>query len=135
LSAAGCAWRLIYLQEPGRFRAPRDRWEQAALAPREVSERLFPASCPYRVLLTHMRPEVARGHLWPILGDGPRNAVLGYRNRGGTLDEAGMLFANSASWAHVLQAVGGLLNRPLGDFLAADEAAAVQGRGDPRCLR
>ena len=135
LSAAGCAWRLIYLQEPGRFRAPRDRWEQAALAPREVSERLFPASCPYRVLLTHMRPEVARGHLWPILGDGPRNAVLGYRNRGGTLDEAGMLFANSASWAHVLQAVSGLLNRPLGDFLAADEAAAVQGRGDPRCLR
>ena len=100
-----------------------------------MSERLFPASCPYRVLLTHMRPEVARGHLWPILGDGPRNAVLGYRNRGGTLDEAGMLFANSATWAHVLQAVGGLLNRPLGDFLAADEAAAVQGRGDPRCLR
>ena len=135
LSAAGCAWRLIYLQEPGRFRAPRDRWEQAALAPREVSERLFPASSPYRVLLTHMRPEVARGHLWPILGDGPCNAVLGYRNRGGTLDEAGMLFANSATWAHVLQAVGGLLNRPLGDFLAADEAAAVQGRGDPRCLR
>ena len=135
LSAAGCAWRLIYLQEPGRFRAPRDRWEQAALAPREVSERLFPASSPYRVLLTHMRPEVARGHLWPILGDGPRNAVLGYRNRGGTLDEAGMLFANSATWAHVLQAVGGLLNRPLGDFLAADEAAAVQGNGDPRCLR
>lgn len=135
LSAAGCAWRLIYLQEPGRFRAPRDRWEQAALAPRELSERLFPASSPYRVLLTHMRPEVARGHLWPILGDGPRNAVLGYRNRGGTLDEAGMLFANSATWAHVLQAVGGLLNRPLGDFLAADEAAAVQGRGDPRCLR
>lgn len=135
LSAAGCAWRLIYLQEPGRFRVPRDRWEQAALAPREVSERLFPASCPYRVLLTHMRPEVARGHLWPILGDGPRNAVLGYRNRGGTLDEAGMLFANSATWAHVLQAVGGLLNRPLGDFLAADEAAAVQGKGDPRCLR
>ncbi len=135
LSAAGCAWRLIYLQEPGRFRAPRDRWEQASLAPREVSERLFPASCPYRVLLTHMRPEVARGHLWPILGDGPRNAVLGYRNRGGTLDEAGMLFANSATWAHVLQAVAGLLDRPLGDFLGTDEAAAVQGAGDPRCLR
>ncbi|HUE91331.1 xylulose 5-phosphate 3-epimerase [Pseudomonas sp.] len=135
LSAAGCAWRLIYLQEPGRFRAPRDRWEQATLAPSELSERLFPASCPYRVLLTHMRPEVARGHLWSILGDGPRNAVLGYRNRGGTLDEAGMLFANSATWAHVLQAVGGLLNRPLGDFLDADEASAVQGNGDPRCLR
>jgi phosphoketolase len=135
LSAAGCAWRLIYLQEPGRFRAPRDRWEQASVAPREVSERLFPASCPYRVLLTHMRPEVARGHLWPILGDGPRNAVLGYRNRGGTLDEAGMLFANSATWAHVLQAVAGLLDRPLGDFLGTDEAAAVQGTGDPRSLR
>jgi phosphoketolase len=105
------------------------------VAAASVVERLFPNEWRQRLLLTHMRAEVARGHLWPILGDGPRNAVLGYRNRGGTLDEAGMLFANSATWAHVLQAVAGLLDRPLGDFLGTDEAAAVQGTGDPRCLR
>jgi phosphoketolase len=135
LSNAGCAWRLIYLQEPGRFREPRDHWEEAGVADVEQIERIFPAAYSRRVLLTHMRPEVARGHLWPLLGDAGRTRVLGYRNRGGTLDEAGMLFANQASWAHVLQACAALLDKPLGELLNADEQAAVEGRGDPRCLR
>lgn len=135
LSAAGCAWRLVYLQEPGRFRAARDTWEQAVIVDAERVERLFPAASTKRVLLTHMRPEVARGHLWPLLGDARHSRVLGYRNRGGTLDEAGMLFANQASWAHVLEAAAALLERPLGDLLSAEEQAAVQGRGEPHCLR
>jgi phosphoketolase len=135
LSEAGCAWRLIYLQEPGRFREPRDHWEQAAVTNAARVEQIFPAACSRRVLLTHMRPEVARGHLWPLLGDARQTRVLGYRNRGGTLDEAGMLFANQASWAHVLEAAAALLDKPLGELLKAEEQAAVQGRGDPRCLR
>ncbi|OHC28653.1 MAG: xylulose 5-phosphate 3-epimerase [Pseudomonadales bacterium RIFCSPHIGHO2_02_FULL_60_43] len=135
LSAAGCAWRLVYLQEPGRFRAARDTWEQAVIVDAERVERLFPAASIKRVLLTHMRPEVARGHLWPLLGEARHSRVLGYRNRGGTLDEAGMLFANQASWAHVLEAAAALLEKPLGDLLSAEEQAAVQGRGEPHCLR
>lgn len=135
LSAAGCAWRLVYLQEPGRFRVARDAWEQAELVDAERLERLFPTAYSRRVLLTHMRPEVARGHLWPLLGDARYSRVLGYRNRGGTLDEAGMLFANQASWAHVLEAAAVLLEKSLGDFLSTEEQAAVQGRGEPRCLR
>ncbi|WP_339904333.1 xylulose 5-phosphate 3-epimerase [Pseudomonas guineae] len=135
LSEVGCAWRLVYLQEPGRFRQPRDAWEAVGITAAERVEQLFPAAYPVRVLLTHMRPEVARGHAWPLLGDARQNRVLGYRNRGGTLDEAGMLFANQASWAHVLEAVAALLDKPLGELLSADELAAVQGRGDPRCLR
>jgi phosphoketolase len=51
-----------------------------------------------------MRPEVARGHLWPLLPDALNSEVRGYRNRGGTLDEAAMLFANSSTWAHILLA-------------------------------
>ena len=135
LSEAGCAWRLVYLQEPGRFREPRDHWEAAGMTAAERVEQLFPAACSRRVLLTHMRPEVARGHLWPLLGNGGQSRVLGYRNRGGTLDEPGMLFANHASWGHVLEAAAGLLDKPLGELLNADELAAVQGHGDPRCLR
>ena len=135
LSAAGCAWRLVYLQEPGRFRAARDTWEQAVIVDAERVERLFPAASVQRVLLTHMRSEVARGHLWPLLGDARHSRVLGYRNRGGTLDEAGMLFANQASWAHVLEAAAELLEMPLGELLSAEEQAAVQGRGEPHCLR
>ncbi len=135
LSQRAVPWRLIYLQEPGRFRAPRDAHEQQALAGAALRERLFPDAPHKRVLLTHMRPEVARGHLWPILGEARQCRVLGYCNRGGTLDEAGMLFANRATWAHVLEAVAQLLQLPLLKLLKADEAAALAGEGDPRCLR
>lgn len=135
LNEAGVAYRLVYLQEPGRFRAPRDRWEIDALAADGVAERLFPEQMELRVMLTHMRPEVARGHLWPILPDARRSSVLGYRNRGGTLDEAGMQFANRASWANVLAACARLLDVPRTALLKPDEAAAVAGRGDPRILR
>jgi len=135
LSEAGCAWRLLYLQEPGRFRQPRDAWEAVGITSAERVEQLFPAACSQRVWLTHMRAEVARGHAWPLLGGPQQTRVLGYRNRGGTLDEAGMLFANKASWAHVLQAAAELQDKPLDEWLNAEELAAVQGRGDPSCLR
>lgn len=135
LKEADVAYRLVYLQEPGRFRAPRDRWEIDGLAADGVTERLFPERMELRVLLTHMRPEVARGHLWPILPDARRNSVLGYRNRGGTLDAEGMQFANRASWANVLAACARLLDVPRTALLKPDEAAAVAGKGDPRILR
>jgi phosphoketolase len=135
LHAVGQAYRLVYLQEPGRFRAPRDSMEAASMASAALHEQLFPACYQRRILLTHMRPEVARGHLWPILPDGLNSEVLGYRNRGGTLDEAGMLFANSSTWAHILLAAARLLNVPLDSLLSAAQLAAVQGVGDPRVLR
>ncbi|MEE4465622.1 xylulose 5-phosphate 3-epimerase, partial [Azotobacter chroococcum] len=135
LKAAGQAYRLLYLQEPGRFRASRDRWEAAALADGELIARLFPDSHGRRVLLSHMRPEVARGHLWPILPDARRTLALGYRNAGGTLDEAGMLFANRASWAHVLEACATLLEVPVTALLSRKEADILAGHGDPAQLR
>jgi phosphoketolase len=135
LKDADCAYRLIYLQEPGRFRAPRDGWEMEQMAAAEQIEALFPERLERRILLTHMRPEVARGHLWPILPDAHKTAVLGYRNRGGTLDEAGMLFANRACWANVLAACARLLDVPRTALLTLEEAAAVAGRGDPAVLR
>src|SRR5690606_26849974 len=69
LKEAGYGYRLVYLQEPGRFRAPRDEWELEAVADEATVRRLFPDSYERRVMLTHMRPEVARGVLWPILPD------------------------------------------------------------------
>ena len=135
LSTAGISWHLIYLQEPGRFREPRDAWEAQAIAPVALRDSLFPAQYRRRVLLTHMRPEVARGHLWPILGDSRYNRVLGYRNRGGTLDEAGMLFANRATWAHVVQAVAEVLAVAPQRLLQDQELAALAGKGNPECLR
>ena len=135
LRGAGLAYRLVYVQEPGRFRAPRDHWEAQTLASPELIEQLFPPALRCRVLLTHMRAEVARGHLWPLLPEAGSSAVLGYRNVGGTLDEAGMLFANSCSWAHILDACAQLLQVPLSGLLSAAEMTAVKGEGDPRLLR
>ncbi|WP_313023986.1 xylulose 5-phosphate 3-epimerase [Pseudomonas lopnurensis] len=135
LKEAECAYRLVYLQEPGRFRAPRDYWEVEARASDGVAERLFPDQMEMRVLLTHMRPEVARGHLWPILPDARNSSALGYRNRGGTLDEFGMQFANRANWANVLAACARLRNVPRTALLTREEAAAVAGKGDPEVLR
>ena len=130
-----CAYRLVYLQEPGRFRAARDAWEGAAVAAPALIRRLFPESLPQRILLTHMRPEVARGHLWPILPDARNNLVLGYTNQGGTLDEAGMLFANHACWADVLVACARLRDLPLALLLSDDEAAAAARQTSPEALR
>jgi len=135
LAEAGCAYRLVYLQEPGRFRAPRDLLEEAVLADAALRERLFPAALSRRVLLTHMRPEVARGHLWPLLPDAAQSAALGYCNRGGTLDGAGMRFANHACWADVLAACAHLLDLPRTALLSSAEAAALAGKGDPAVLR
>ncbi|MGA4817439.1 hypothetical protein ACPA9J_33230 [Pseudomonas aeruginosa] len=89
LAEAGQAYRLVYLQEPGQLpRAARSLGGRGG-GRRALVERLFPDSHERRVLLTHMRAEVARGHLWPILPDARRTSVLGYRNRGGTLDRGG----------------------------------------------
>ncbi|MFT5782477.1 MAG: phosphoketolase [Pseudomonas sp.] len=82
-----------------------------------------------------MRPEVARGHLWPLFPEAASSVALGYRNRGGTLDEAGMLFANNATWAHILLACMQLRNVAAKGLLSVAEFAAVNGEGDPNVLR
>ena len=135
LEEADMGYRVVYLQEPGRFRAPRDRWELASLASDELIEQLFPDRFRMRVLLTHMRPEVIRGHLWPILPNANSTYVLGYRNRGGTLDEFGMQFVNRACWGNVLAACARLQDLPRTALLTIDEAAAVAGKGNPEILR
>lgn len=135
LTEAGFAWRLVYLQEPGRFRRPRDAWEADGVASSALVRKLFPEAFVHRVLLTHMRPEVIQGHVWPLLPDVQTCRALGYRNRGGTFDEAGMLFTNQATWAHVLAAVAEVMQISPDTLLKADEQAAVAGKGNPGCLR
>src|SRR5690606_6308643 len=100
LREAGAPFRLVYLQEPARFRQPRDTMEAAVCASKLETERLFPGRLRLRVALTHMRPEVLRGHAAPLFPGPEHSRVMGYINRGGTLNEAGMLFANQSSWAH-----------------------------------
>ncbi len=134
LADRGRSWRLIYMQEPGRFAEPRDAYEAEYAAPAELIEQLFPIELTRRVVLTHMRPEVLRGHLANLLPEPRRSRVLGYINRGGTLDEAGMLFANRCSWAHVVAAAAEVCDIDPELWLDEAEWAAVSGRGNPHLL-
>lgn len=130
LRETGTPFRLVYVQEPGRFRQPRDPLEAAVGLTEFERERLFPHRMHRRVALTHMRPEVFRGHLHTLFPQPGHSRVLGYINRGGTLNEAGMLFANHCSWAHTLAACANVMDKPPGEWLSSAELAAVEGRGD-----
>ncbi|QSP95289.1 xylulose 5-phosphate 3-epimerase [Marinobacter salinisoli] len=134
LRDTGTSFRLVYIQEPGRLRPPRDSMEASYCLPDFARDRLFPTQITRRVALTHMRPEVFRGHLSPLFPKPERARVLGYLNRGGTLNEAGMLFANRCSWAHTLAACALTMKKPPGEWLSAAELAAVEGRGTPSVI-
>ena len=127
LSDRGMTAAVVYLLEPGRFREfPRDTLEAGSQA---ALDDLLPAKAN-RVVLAHTRPEAIRG----LLPAGRAARVLGYRNRGGTLDVEGMLFANGCSWLHVLTAVAELTGNNITDWLTSTEQDALAGRIDPRSL-
>src|SRR5699024_894683 len=107
-----------YVQEPGKLRRARDEYEIEQLLTPEQIDQLFPPYVVHRVALTHMRPEVFRGHLWHLFAQAQHSDVLGYINKGGTLDEFGMQFANKATWAHVLQAYAHSTKTKLQDYLS-----------------
>lgn len=89
--------------EPGRLREPRDTLEKQCVLDDVALQKIFPAALP-RVLLTHTRPEMMLGVL-RRLDNGPAKTIaLGYINRGGTLDVAGMLLANRCTAAHAVEA-------------------------------
>ena len=134
LRDTGTPFRLVYVQEPGRFRQPRDSMEASACLTEFERERLFPHRMHRRVALTHMRPEVFRGHMHTLFPHPVHARVLGYINRGGTLDESGMLFANRCTWGHALAACAAVLDKPPGEWLSSAELAAVEGRGDPSVI-
>jgi phosphoketolase len=133
LAAAGIAAAVVYIGEPGRLRIGRDAREAAyVLTDKEVA-RYFPADMP-RVFVTQTRPEPYLGALRRI-DTGPQSTrALGFVNQGGTLDIAGLLFANRCTWGHTVAAALAVLDRPLDDALHADEQVALAGRGDPQVI-
>lgn len=133
LRAHGVRANLIYLGEPGRFRTPRDEQELGHVHDDETVRHWFAPRRP-RILLTHTRPEPVLGAL-RRLDDGPAlTAALGYRNRGGTLDTPGLMFANRCTWAHVLVAAAAVMAREPSAWLSPDEYAATCGLARPDVL-
>ena len=130
LRQRGIGHRVIYLYEPGRLRKPRSRREQKHVLEATEIEEFFPSSARARVFLTHTRPEPILGML-AALHSGPQTVGLGFRNDGGTLDVAGMLWVNGCSWLHCLQAAAQTLNRSATDFLTPDELRALNAEIAP----
>lgn len=127
----GIAHSLVYLLEPGRFREPRDHYEQSLMANEEVIRTLFTSGVKQRVILTHTRPEVLLAHARKLDLGPNATKVMGYINQGGTLDSEGMLFVNKSTWADALLALASLSGAAETDWLTDDEIAALNGRGRP----
>lgn len=134
LRASGRRISVGCILEPGRLRSPRDEFESRFVLQDSEIEALFPPELP-RVLVTHTRPEPVLGVLRRIDGGPKRLRAHGYINRGGTLDAAGMLFANRCTWAHLATSAAELLRIPLEGILRPAEQDAVAGRAPPAALR
>jgi phosphoketolase len=130
LSKSGLQPLVTYMLEPGKFRVPRDSTEAAFVATDEQTTELFPANVA-RVIVGHTRPEPMIGVLRRLDNGPQRTRYLGYRNRGGTLDTAGLLFANGATWAHIIAEACKVTGMDNADFLSKEELLALSGQGDP----
>jgi phosphoketolase len=122
---------VVYLLEPGRFRTPRTRGEEAHAAPAPFREDLYPQAAGHRLFVSHTRPEPLLGVLEPLHTGGGRTAALGFLGRGGTLTIAGMLFVNACTWAHVLQRAARMLGLAREGLLTAEELAVLDGKAPP----
>ncbi len=131
LHERGLHAELVVMLEPGRFREPRDPEEAGILAPEAVREALFSNRNTVRIIVSHTRPEPLLGILQGATETTGRHLqALGYRNRGGTLNVAGMLYANRCSWVHVLAACADALGLPRSALLGTEELAVLEGEGD-----
>jgi phosphoketolase len=122
---------VVYMLEPGRFRAPRGKGEKAHAAPEALWAELYPDAAPARVFVTHTRPEPLLGVLQPLHTGNGRTTALGFLNRGGTLGVRELLFVNRCTWAHVVEAAGSVLNVERQALLSAEELAALDGTASP----
>ncbi|MDP2859214.1 MAG: hypothetical protein Q8P50_14725 [Bacillota bacterium] len=121
---------VVYMLEPGRFRAPRSKGEQAHAAPADVKNQLYPDSAVARIFVTHTRPETMLGVLQP-LSTGSRTAALGFIVQGGTLTTPGLLFVNRCTWSHILEKAARLLRISRDELLTVEEQVALDGKASP----
>jgi len=119
--------------EPGRFRMARDRIEADFVASDTDLVAFFPIDLP-RVIVSHARPEPMAG-VFRRIDRGPATTrYLGFRNRGGTLDTAGLLFANGTTWAHIVHQGCEAMEIAIAPHLSVEELRAVEFDGDPQTI-
>lgn len=109
LRESGRRCSVVAIVEPGRFRIPRDEREAEYVHDETQIARLIP-NVQKRLIVSHTHPEVMTGVLRNLDTGAAHTQVLGYRNRGGTLDVRGMQEANGQSWQQILRQAKKLLN-------------------------
>jgi len=122
---------VIYMLEPGRFRAPRSDGERTHASPDQLCAELYPDSISARIFVTHTRPEPLLGVLQPMNTGSGRTAGLGFIGHGGTLTVPGMLFVNRCTWGHILGETARLLGLPREELLTSEELDALDGKASP----
>jgi phosphoketolase len=134
LREKGIRCSVVAMVEPGRFRQSRDDTESAYVHSGERIAQLIPY-VRHRLFVCHTHAEVITGVLRQ-LDTGLRDSrFLGYRNRGGTLDVFGMLYANQQTWAHLVLSTTQLRDLDAQIYLSAEQLAAVHGTGKADDLR
>jgi phosphoketolase len=103
--------RITYLLEPGRFRQPRDLYEQTYVSDVATRISLFPDDIRLRFFVSHLRPEILLGVCRPLDLGVDRCIAFGYRNQGGTLDTPGLLRANQSDARSIATVVMQQINR------------------------
>jgi phosphoketolase len=119
--------------EPGRFRMARDRIEADFVASDTDLAAFFPIDLP-RVIVSHTRAEPITGVLRRIYHGPKSTRFLGFKNRGGTLDTAGLLFANGTTWAHIVHQGCEAMAIDIAPHLSVEELKAVAFEGDPQII-
>lgn len=127
LERSGMSHSIVYIAEPGRFRFPRDEIEAEACVSQALVEELFPPHAQARVFAVHTRAEAMSGCLRPLDTGARRSAFLGFRNRGGTFDVSGMLFANGMTWAHIVERACHVSGKRVETCLSKAELEIVRG--------
>lgn len=101
LKAKGVISSVVAMLEPGRFRTPRDSMEADYVHDAGTIGKIIPP-CEKRVVVSHTHGDVITGVL-RNLDTGPKNTVfMGYENKGGTLDVAGMQLSNRQDSQHIV---------------------------------
>jgi phosphoketolase len=134
LQKQGVLVSVVAIVEPARLRIARDAQEASYV----LNDEDLAACIPYvqkRLFVCHTRPEIMTGVLRRLDTGYGQSCFVGYKNRGGTLDVFGMLYANGITWAHLVKHSAVLLGLDLTLLLSDSEIQAVNGLIQPDCLR
>lgn len=132
LRQRGIGTSVVAIIEPAKFRVARDTIEAAYLG----DDKDQFAHCPLRVIACHTHAEVMTGVLRRLDTGVRTTRFLGYKNKGGTLDVFGMLYANKQSWLHIVaEGVELLKDVTLERVLDDEEIAALKGKITPETLK